>query len=320
MSPVQPLPVVFMFSGLGSQYPQMGRELYDGNERFKWHLDRVEELARDAVRLSVLAILYSRRSLPEPVDDDLMSAATILAIELALARLLIEAGIVPATVLGSSLGVLAACVISGSLDEREAFKLVYSQQEMLREMCDAGRMITVLDDPAVYHRSEVLSRLSEIAAINYRTGFVIALPEVHFKEVRATLEKDGHFYQVLPVWRAYHSRWIDEARQPLASMMGEFKFSRPRVPIICCSRACRIESMDSGACWHAIRGRLRFHDTVSDMEMAGRRYRYIDVGPSGTMANFLKYCLTPRSGSVVHSILSPFKRGCENLAALMESV
>lgn len=311
----EPLPLVFMFPGLGSQYPMMGSELYERDARFRAHMERLEEIARETVHASILDTLYSRREPEGPLDDSILSGVAIVAIELALSRRLIEAGILPAAIVGSSSGLCAACAAADSLSDEQVLKLAFLQQRIVRDTCDAGRMITVLADPAVYYRSEVLSNRSEIAAINYGTSFVIALPEASFSEVRACLEKQKRPYHVLPVRRPYHSRWIDEAREPIRLMTEGFRFAHPRVPILCCSQAGRIEAIDSQTCWRAIRGRLRFRDTVREMEKIGH-YRYIDAGPSGTLANFLKQCLPPQSGSVVHSIVGPFKRGCENIESL----
>jgi hypothetical protein len=57
--------------------------------------------------------------------------------------------------------------------------------------------------------------------------------------------------------------------------------------------------------WDVVRRPIRFRETAARLE--GQRGRhYIDIGPSGTLATFLKYSLPARTSSSIHAILTPF--------------
>jgi hypothetical protein len=49
-------------------------------------------------------------------------------------------------------------------------------------------------------------------------------------------------------------------------------------------------------------------------------HRYIDVGPAGTLATFLKYGLPPTTRSTVQAILTPFGGDQKNLTAVSASI
>ena len=52
-------PIVFMFSGQGSQYYQMGRDLYQENPVFRQHLLSLDEIVRDYLGKSILNQIYA---------------------------------------------------------------------------------------------------------------------------------------------------------------------------------------------------------------------------------------------------------------------
>jgi malonyl CoA-acyl carrier protein transacylase len=70
--------------------------------------------------------------------------------------------------------------------------------------------------------------------------------------------------------------------------------------------------------WRVVRHPIRFRETVAELERRGS-HRYIDVGPSGTLATFVKYGLPQASSSTVHAILTPYGQDRRNLAAVLAS-
>jgi acyl transferase domain-containing protein len=67
--------------------------------------------------------------------------------------------------------------------------------------------------------------------------------------------------------------------------------------------------------WTTVRDPIRFQETIMHLENNGA-YRYIDVGPAGTLATFLKYSLSQSSRSTTHAILTTNGRDTENITAI----
>lgn len=63
--------------------------------------------------------------------------------------------------------------------------------------------------------------------------------------------------------------------------------------------------------WGTVRKPIEFERTIAELEKRGPRY-YVDVGPAGTLATFLKYALPSTSVSKMYSILSPFGMELKN--------
>lgn len=145
------------------------------------------------------------------------------------------------------------------------------------------------------------------SCINFENSFVISFPEAELRNIVSYLKQRGMVFQVMQVSRAYHSRWIDGAKSQILGLLESYSYGKPALPIICCSTAERLPMVNSACLWQSMRNVMQFKKSIGNLERDGA-YRYIDLGPSGTMATFLKYSLGPKHRSEVFSILTPFKQ------------
>ena len=310
---------VFLFSGQGSQHFQMAKSLYDGNETFRGWMVRLDDIARQSSGTSVIDALYSgRNGRSEPFDRTLLSHPAIFMVEYSLAQALISAGIVPELVLGASLGSFAAAAVAGFIGVEDALTAVIRQAMALEESCEPGGMTAVLAAPALFAEDFLRGR-SELAAVNFSTHFVVSAKRTELEKVEAGLKQRNIAFQRLPVSFPFHSQWIEEAKPGFASFMQSVRCETGRLPLVCCDRAETLSELPAGFFWDVVRRPIRFRETAARLEQEGAR-RYIDVGPAGTMATFLKYGMPAGSASTVHAILTPFGHDQKNFAALSASM
>src|SRR5260370_1040196 len=117
-----------MFSGQGSQYFQMGRELFEKNDTFRDWMVRLDDMARRLSGRSVIGILYSDlHGKGDPFDRTLLTHPAIFMVEYSLAQSLIHAGVCPDIVLGVSLGSFAAATVAGFIGVEDALTAVMRQ-------------------------------------------------------------------------------------------------------------------------------------------------------------------------------------------------
>lgn len=114
---------------------------------------------------------------------------------------------------------------------------------------------------------------------------------------------------------AFHSRWMDPAKVPFESFMRSIRSGAGVLPMVCCERAALLSELPDDYFWAVVRNPMHFARAISESELRGV-CRYIDVGPAGTLATFLKYVLPASSKSTAHLVLNPFGHEQENLAAL----
>ena len=105
--------IVFMFSGQGSQYYQMGRELFEGHSIFRDWMYDLDAIAYSAGRQSVLSHLYNETNkISDEFNQLLYSHPAIFMVEYALAQILLDRGIKPDYLLGTSIGEYASAALS----------------------------------------------------------------------------------------------------------------------------------------------------------------------------------------------------------------
>lgn len=308
---------VFMFSGQGSHYFQMGKELFEHEPVFREWLTYFDGLARRTSGESLLDAIYSEAHRTDVFDRTLSTHPAIFAVQYSLAQCLIHRGVAPDATLGTSLGSFVAATVAGAIDAESAMRAVIEQALALEDRCAPGGMIAVLSPPDSVVDSIPKERF-ELAAVNFATHFTLSAPQEHLSQIEALLGRRQITHQRLPVSFAFHSRWIDDARPPFLSFANSLRVGRPRLPLVCCVLAETLTELPAAYLWRAVREPIRFRSAIAGLERASA-HRYIDLGPSGTLAAFLKHGQLTGPGSSVHSILTPFGRDRANLAALLAS-
>lgn len=312
-----PVPqTVFMFSGQGSQYFQMGRELFEKNDTFRGWMLRLDERARQLSGSSVVETLYSDTNRKgDPFDRLTVTHPAIFMVEYSLAQALMQAGVRPDMVLGVSMGSFAAAAVAGFLDVEDALAAVMRQAAALEECSEPGGMTAILADPALFE-NDFLGGRSELAAVNFSSHFVVSAKRTELAQVEAALKQRDVGFQRLPVPFAFHSQWIDAAKAPFTSFMRSIELRHGQLPLVCCDRTETVSTLSADYFWDVVRNPIRFRETTARLEQEGPR-RFIDVGPAGTLATFLKYAMPAGMRSTVHAILTPFGADQRNFGAVL---
>ena len=310
---------VFMFSGQGSQHFQMGRELFETHDTFRGWMRRLDEIARQWSGMSVVESLYSDvHGRGDPFDRTVLTHPAIFMVEYSLAQSLMHAGVRPDMVLGVSLGSFAAAAVAGFIDVEDALTAVIRQAIALEECGEPGGMIAVLADPALF-AEDFLSSRSELAAVNFSSHFVVSARRTELAEIEVALKKHNVAYQQLPVSFPFHSQWIDNAKAAFEPFMRSLRRTQGRLPLVCCDQTAVLSDLSVDYFWDVVRHPVRFRETTSRLERQGGARRYIDVGPAGTLATFMKYGVPATTRSTVHAILTPYGFDQKNLAAVSAS-
>lgn len=309
-----------MFSGQGSQYFQMGRELFENNSVFRRGMNELDNMARDIIGESIIDIIYNNgRKKNEDFGRTLYSHPAIFMVEYALAQALIESGIEPDYLLGVSLGNFTAAAIAGVTSAGETLGAVVKQAEAFEKNCPGGSMIVVLDTSSLYYETPQICDNSELAAVNFDSHFIISGDINKLNNIEIFLKENKILYQRLPVSYGFHSSYIEHAAPSCLEYLERIKYHKSRVPIVSVAHASIFDSIDKNYLWDVVRMPIEFQRTVKGMEDGGD-YTYIDLGPSGTLSNFIKYNLTDDSKSESHTILTPFGQDIRNLEKVEKAV
>jgi acyl transferase domain-containing protein len=264
----------------------------------------------------VLEAIHSG-SKADAFDRTLLTHPAIFMTEYALALRLIDGGIEPDATLGASLGSFAAATVAGCMSEEDAMAAVIEQAKSFEDSCERGGIIAILAEPALYEDEPFLHVHSEMAGVNFDQHFAVAAGQSDLDTIEAELKRRGITHQRLAVSFAFHSRWIDNAQAQFCAFMRSVTLKPATRPVVCCDRVAMLEpTLPDDFFWSVVRRPIRFRDTMAQLERHGS-YRYIDVGPSGTMATFVKYALPEGSASTAHAVMTPYGQDRRNLDALL---
>lgn len=304
--------IVFMFSGQGSQYLNMGKELYESLPLFRKQMQRLDEVPLDYIGSSIIDVLYNNRSnTPEKFDHILHTHPALFMIQYSVAQCLIHDGIIPSYLLGTSLGEMVALAVSGVVTPEDAMQALVKQALLFHQTCPAGGMMAILEPVQNFDNLNMASTGCELAGINFSSHYCLSGSDEALRRSSVLLESRNAIYDYLPVKQPFHSSLIDELKPEFTGIFRNVTFNEPEIPIISAMAAESIKSYSPNTLWDVVRKPILFQKTLSlfQNQPDGNRYSntvYLDLGPSGTLANFVKYGLEQSNQFAINAVMSPF--------------
>ncbi len=225
--------VVFMFPGQGSQYVNMGLNLYNREPVFQEVVDRCAEILKPLLGKDLREILYPVASERETaaifLRQTCFTQPALFVIEYALAQLWQSWGVKPQAMIGHSIGEFVAACIAGVFTLEDALMLVATRGRLMWDL-PQGAMLSVRL-PA----KEVKPRLSAelaIAAINGPSLCVVSGPTEAIAALQKQLESEEVVCRHLHTSHAFHSPMMDSIIAPFAEVVGKVKLSPPQIPFV----------------------------------------------------------------------------------------
>ncbi|MET9519178.1 type I polyketide synthase [Streptomyces sp. NPDC002994] len=217
---------VWVFSGHGSQWAGMGRELLESEPVFAAAVDELESVFLEEIGFSPRQVL---------TDADFESVdrvqTMIFAMQIGLAAVWRSHGAVPSAVVGHSVGEIAAAVTAGALTVRDGARLICRRSLLLRRVAGQGAMFM-----ASLSMDETQERLAErtdaVAAISASPGSTVVSGD---RDAIAALfeEWQAAGVQVRKVASdvAFHSPHMDPLLTELAAAAADLTPREPAIPM-----------------------------------------------------------------------------------------
>lgn len=311
---------VFLYSGMGSQYFQMGRELFHQNGRFRYYLEHFSALSEPILGESIVKLVYdAQRTRTDDFSDLKRGAAALLCVQCAMTYTLVDRGLKPDLLVGASLGESAAGIVGGALEVEQVLRMFAQHTDAIGAVCEPARLLGVFMGADAVGRDPFLSTYGEVASMAFADYSVLVVRDKHWKAVLSYLSERDVTHQPVSVHQGFHSSVIDPALD-LCREAAQRVASRPsEIPILSCATLRTVERFDPDHFWNVLREPIRFHQAIAQLEREGP-HTYVDVGPSGTLATYTQHILARESTSRTHAILSMFGRDVQGLDKLEASV
>ncbi len=225
--------VAMLFTGQGSQYVYMGRQLYQTQPTFKQFVDRCAQILENYLDKPLLEILYGAQAQENVLAQTAYTQVALFAIEYALYKLWESWGIKPNVVMGHSVGEYVAATVAGVFSLEDGLKLIAHRGRLMQQLPPGGEMLSVMASVEKVNQLIIpYSQKVAIAAINGPQSIVISGESEAVATVKEILEAEEIKTKQLQVSHAFHSHLMEPMLADFEAIASEITYNQPTIPLI----------------------------------------------------------------------------------------
>jgi acyl transferase domain-containing protein/thioesterase domain-containing protein/acyl carrier protein len=317
LSRTTPEGVGFLFTGQGSQYTGMARQLYDGHPVFRHVIDRCAGYLHQKFEVPLLGVLYPEDPNDHRIDQTLYTQPALYAIECGLSDLWRSWGVKPVAAMGHSVGEFAAAYTAGVFELEEGLHLIAERARLMHSLPAGGTMAAVLAPAA--SAFEILNGQSEVsvAGFNGPSNTVISGPAGAVSEVIRACTERGFKAKTLAVSHAFHSALMEPILDEFEQVASTIEYRTPEIALISnlTGKPFNDGETPNAAYWrkHA-REAVRFSDGVESITALCKLF--LEPGPSPVLCGMAKRCVTAKDVQWLPTI----DKGRDNWISLAQSL
>lgn len=231
--------LLYAFTGQGSQYTAMGKQLFDLVPSFRSQIQAFDRLATSFGFPSFESVISSADGDIRQLDPA-VSQLALTALEMALSDYLRSLGLQPTAVVGHSLGEYAALYTAGVLTAADTLFLVGKRATLLKEHCKRGtHAMLAVGMPLqklqqILHQDPNAAQLRyEIACINGPKDIVVSGRLEDIQSIQKILANSSVKTTILATPFAFHSAQVEPILEEFTQSVSAVVFNEPTIPVIC---------------------------------------------------------------------------------------
>lgn len=280
--------LVFMFSGQGSQYVGMGKELYQNYQSAAEVLEQADQI----MDFDLKEMIFKG---PEAdLNNTKNTQPAIYTMSAMVKAVLAEKGLEPAAAAGHSLGEYSALYAAGVLSFADGLKLVRRRGELMDQADPEGKgtmaAVLGLEAEAVESILEDIDGIITVANYNSPGQVVISGEVAAVKKAEELLAAAGAKRVIqLSVSGAFHSPLMEPAKEELKNTIEAVEFNNAQIPIIANVKADYVKNSSEikTALIAQLDNSVRWLETIELFKADGYQ-DYIEVGPGRVLKGLMR--------------------------------
>ncbi len=282
--------LVWLFPGQGSQFVNMGIDLYKREAVYRNCIDECSEKLRPLLGIDLRTLLFPAQNnlnAEESLRNTRFTQPAIFVTELALAKLWMHYGLMPDLLCGHSIGEIAAAHLAGVFSLDDALTFIANRGILVSEL-PRGSMLSV----RLTHEKllELLPKGLSIAAINSKHSIVVAGEDDHVADFARKLDSAEVPNKLLNTSHAFHSHLMEPALKQLEMVLDGMNLQAPQIDIISTVSGqvlSKKQATDPKYWSQHLLATVRFSEAMDTILYQGR-FVYQEIGPGNVCTNLLK--------------------------------
>ncbi|HEY4794372.1 MAG TPA: type I polyketide synthase [Mycobacterium sp.] len=271
---------VFVYSGQGSQWAGMGRQLLDDEPAFAAAVDELEPLFLEHMRYSLQQVLTEGRR----VTGDARVQPVLMGLQLALTALWRSYGVEPDAVIGHSMGEVTAAVVAGALTPGEGLRVIGIRSRLMSKLAGQGAVgLLEMDADAA---EKLLADYPEVSLAGFLSPrqTVIAGAVAQVDAAINAVSAQERFARRVNMEVASHTALMDPILTELRSALADLTPKPPTIPFISTVADVGEKPALDADYWVAnVRQPVRLHQAIS--VAAEQHATFIEISPHPTLTH-----------------------------------
>ncbi|HEY1841616.1 MAG TPA: type I polyketide synthase [Mycobacterium sp.] len=290
---------VFVYSGQGSQWAGMGRQLLTDEPAFAAAVDDLEPLFVEHMRFSLQQVLTEGRR----VSGDARVQPVLMGLQLALTELWRSYGVEPDAVIGHSMGEITAAVVAGALTPDEGLRVIGIRSRLMSRLAGQGAVgLLEMDAEAA---ENLLVDYPDVSVAGYLSPrqTVVAGSVAQVDAAIVAVSERERFARRVNMEVASHTALMDPILPELRSALADLTPKPATIPFISTvSDPTQPATLDADYWVANVRQPVRLHQAIS--VAAEQHATFVEISPHPT----LTHAVTETLESVHHHSLGTLLR------------
>jgi acyl transferase domain-containing protein/NAD(P)-dependent dehydrogenase (short-subunit alcohol dehydrogenase family)/acyl carrier protein len=284
---------VFVFTGMGPQWWGMGQQLYREAPVFRAFADRCDDIFRSLTGWSIVQEMQAKEGASRMAETQIAQPANFV-LQAGLAELWRAHGIVPAAIVGHSVGEVTAGYVAGCYDLHDAIRISYHRGRIQKQAAGKGGMLALgCSEANALAMAAPYAGLVSLAAVNSPSSITLAGDLEALGRIAAAAEAQGRFNRMLKVEVPYHSPAMEPLKEETRAVLAELRVSAPSMPLYSSVYGKRVESAVHGAEYWCdnIREPVAFARAFTALVQDGH-HLFLEVGPHPVLSSAMQQTLS----------------------------